>query len=57
MGEDSRGNFTVIYSPKFTKFLDSADDLATNDIPSVVYSTLGLSLDHVRIHSLNMNFV
>jgi len=41
------GKFTVVYSPSNTKFLEPADKIETSDIPAVVSSTLGLSLNQV----------
>jgi renin receptor len=38
------GSYSVIYAPKYVKFLENANTLDANEIPSVVSASLGLPL-------------
>lgn len=42
--EQNNGIFSVVYAPKYVKFLSTASELNTEEIPSVILSTLGLPL-------------
>jgi len=39
------GSYTVLYSPKYTKFLQTAEALDTSELPGVILATFGLPLN------------
>jgi len=45
MSTSESGTYTVLYSPKYTKFLETTDALDTNELPGLILATLGLPLN------------